>query len=69
MFSLAEVSHSFQHENTYVSASEMAKLQPLTFNDSVAVWLEVHDPGAMINVKRDNVPLTRHATANQSSCY
>lgn len=67
--SLAEVTHFFQHENTEAIASEMAKLHPSTFNDWIVVKHRVDDPGAMINVRRNTVPLTRHATAKQSSRY
>lgn len=67
--SLAEVTHFLQLENTEAVASEMAKLHPFTFNDWIAVKHQVDDPGAMINVRRSAVPLTRHGTAKQSSCY
>lgn len=67
--SLAEVTHFFQLENTLAVASEMAKLHPYAFNDWIAVKHWVDEPGAMINVRRNTVPLTRHATAKQSSCY
>lgn len=67
VFILAEVSRPFQHENTYVSASATAKRQTFPFNDSIGVSPRVRDPKAMINVKRNNIPLTRRAAASQSS--